>query len=108
LTYQWRFGDGATSSLANTAHAFGSAGTYHTRVTVQDAVGARAERDVNVTVEGPGPTAGVMITIHPWALYSSAAGMVITVAVSVLVYFMRIRSRRVPTETDDRSQRPQT
>jgi len=36
LTYSWVFGDGATSTLANPAHTYASAGTFVAGVTVSD------------------------------------------------------------------------
>jgi len=55
-SYQWSFGDGATSSSANPTHSFASAGTYTVQLTVTDNEGATdtASTSANVTAAGTG------------------------------------------------------
>ena len=50
LTYAWTFGDGATSTDANPAHTYATAGTYPVRLTVTDVKGATSTVTNNVTV----------------------------------------------------------
>jgi len=49
-SYNWSFGDGATSAVAAPTHAFATAAIYHVSATVTDSVGATATQSVTVTV----------------------------------------------------------
>lgn len=50
LTYNWDFGDGATSSLPNPTHAFSSPGNYTVQLMVRDDRGATDTDTANVSV----------------------------------------------------------
>jgi gliding motility-associated-like protein len=41
LSYQWNFGDGGTSTLANPSHSYTTAGTYSVRLITTNATGCR-------------------------------------------------------------------
>jgi PKD repeat protein/dienelactone hydrolase len=53
LFVTWDFGDNGTSHSANGTHAYGAAGTYVVRVTVEDDDGATAISSVSVSVTEP-------------------------------------------------------
>jgi PKD repeat protein len=50
LTYLWQFGDGATSALQNTSHAYTSTGIYTVTLTVTDAQGCSKSSSQSVTI----------------------------------------------------------
>ncbi|WP_432949217.1 PKD domain-containing protein [Kribbella sp. CA-253562] len=56
-SYQWSFGDGATSTAANPTHQYAAAGTYTVTLTVTDNSGGTGQRtqDVTVTAGGTSP-----------------------------------------------------
>lgn len=54
-TYQWIFGDGATSNSSQVNHIFTSAGTYTTTLTTSNAQGETDSANVQVTVSEPSP-----------------------------------------------------
>jgi glucose/arabinose dehydrogenase len=53
LDYQWQFGDGTGSTLADPARAFGAPGAYSAVLTVRDAAGALGLDTVTVHVSEP-------------------------------------------------------
>jgi PKD repeat protein len=57
VSWQWDFGDGATSSARDPSHSYGAAGSYRVRLTVRDNDGAQdvATRDVEVSAPAPPP-----------------------------------------------------
>ena len=58
LTWQWRFGDGTTSTLEDPQHAYATPGTRTVELEVSDARGARTTDTRQVTIQDPnGPTA---------------------------------------------------
>jgi len=50
LTYNWTFGDGATSTAANPSHIYQSAGTYVAQLTVSDGVNMTTSSNMTITV----------------------------------------------------------
>jgi len=52
-SFAWTFGDGASSTEAVPSHAYATAGLYMVRVSVNDALGFRANASINVTVTSP-------------------------------------------------------
>jgi len=59
LTYQWVFGDGATSTLANPQHTYQTVGGYQARLTVSDGVNSSLSTPLGITV-GNAPTATIL------------------------------------------------
>ncbi|HWG89265.1 MAG TPA: PKD domain-containing protein [Candidatus Thermoplasmatota archaeon] len=55
LTYQWTFGDGATSMERNPTHAYATTGSFPVTLTVTDAEGYKASRTERVTVTSLAP-----------------------------------------------------
>ena len=53
LTYNWDFGDGATSTEQNPVHHYSTANTYTVIVTVSDGRGGAASGNLNITVSNP-------------------------------------------------------
>jgi glucose/arabinose dehydrogenase len=62
LTYQWQFGDGTGSTLANPIHVYNAPGLFAAVLTVRDAAGAMGLDTVVVAVSESSafPTAGVL------------------------------------------------
>jgi len=54
--FQWEFGDGARDVSNPTTHTYRSPGEYTATVTVTNARGQRATRDVEITVDAPDDT----------------------------------------------------
>ncbi|MBI2060974.1 MAG: PKD domain-containing protein [Nitrospirae bacterium] len=50
LTYAWDYGDGSTGAGAQAAHKFAAVGTYAAVLTVTDALGAKCQGSVQITV----------------------------------------------------------
>ena len=55
LTFAWDFGDGGTSTAANPAHTYQTAGPYTARLTVADGRGGSATATAGVTVTSEPP-----------------------------------------------------
>jgi len=53
LTYNWDFGDGATSTEQNPVHHYSTANTYTVTVTVSDGRGGAASGNLIITVSSP-------------------------------------------------------
>jgi PKD repeat protein len=53
FTYQWSFGDGGTSTLANPTHAYAAAGTYTVWLTATNAAGSVAVSDTVMIYSAP-------------------------------------------------------
>ncbi|MBI3364455.1 MAG: PKD domain-containing protein [Ignavibacteriae bacterium] len=54
-TWSWNFGDGATSAIPNTSHAWTSPGTYTVTLTVADAFGCSSTSSQQITITAPIP-----------------------------------------------------
>ena len=59
LTYQWDFGDGATSNLATTTHTYLAAGRYTARLSVSDGANQTLSAPIYINVGTP-PTATIV------------------------------------------------
>lgn len=56
VAYNWTFGDGATSTMSSPSHTYQSTGSYTSRVTVTDNIGATATASIVINVmEQPPP-----------------------------------------------------
>ena len=78
-SYSWVFGDGTTSTAANPAKTYTTAGTYQARLTAQDSGGLTASATVTITVAAP--------TAAPVAPIAVAAGTPTTGTVPLAVAF---------------------
>ncbi len=58
LTYEWSFGDGATSTQANPSHTYTSSGTYQARLEVSDGENRSLSSPISISV-GNAPTATI-------------------------------------------------
>ena len=58
LTYEWSFGDGATSTQANPSHTYTSSGTYQARLEVSDGENRSLSSPIGISV-GNAPTAAI-------------------------------------------------
>ena len=74
LTYQWTFGDGATSTIANPSHMYSQAGPYTARLAVSDGVNTTLSSPISINVGGP-PTGTIL---SPIDLSTFRAGDVIS------------------------------
>ncbi|HEY0003441.1 MAG TPA: PQQ-dependent sugar dehydrogenase [Pyrinomonadaceae bacterium] len=62
LTYQWNFGDGTGSNLANPVHTYSAAGVavFPATLTVTNSQGVSASKTINITVGSLPPTATIL------------------------------------------------
>jgi PKD repeat protein len=86
LTYNFSFGDGATSTLTSPPHSYGSPGTYQVTLTVTDSTGGTASSTQSVTVAaasiayvGKSSTAGTGTTetVHVPSTVTAGNGLVL-------------------------------
>ena|GEM_PF-280925 len=61
VSYNWDFGDGTTSTLANPSHTYTAAGDYTARLTVTDNGGATATATVSIRVTAPPSEIGAVV-----------------------------------------------
>jgi PKD repeat protein len=61
-SWQWTFGDGATSAARDPSHAYQAGGTYIVRLTTRDTEGESATLTRQVTVPGPAYPLGLSLT----------------------------------------------
>lgn len=55
LTYNWVFGDGATSTAANPSHTYTADGSYTANLTVSDGVNSTRSADISIKVGNQAP-----------------------------------------------------
>lgn len=79
-SYSWVFGDGTTSTVANPAKTYTTAGTYQARLTAQDSGGLTATATVTISV-------AAATTAAPVAPIAVAAGTPTTGTVPLAVTF---------------------
>ncbi|MCI4323110.1 MAG: PKD domain-containing protein [Thermoplasmata archaeon] len=79
--YQWAFGDGGTSPLADPTHTFTTPGYYDPALTVTDAAGHTAQASWPVYIAVGGATLNVSLTASP-ATIPLGGYTVVTAAVS--------------------------
>ncbi len=72
VSYQWEFGNGATSSSMDPEYAYASAGTYTVTLTVTDNAGSANSTDVMVTIVDP------FVVNAPTGLTASVDGLSVT------------------------------
>jgi hypothetical protein len=66
FVYNWTFGDGGTSTLADPVHWFRAVGNYTVQLQVRDAGGALASFSANLLVEpSPGPSDSLSVLTTP-------------------------------------------
>ena len=63
--YLWDFGDGSTSTLANSPHTYTTPGNYVATVTVTDNLGAKSVNTVPVAVTAPNIPPVAVATANP-------------------------------------------
>ena len=61
-TYQWDFGDGGTSTLANPTHTYAAEGIYSVTLTITNSYGSDSATKPNLVTVGKGPVADFMGT----------------------------------------------
>lgn len=73
-SYQWNFGDGATSNTANPSHSYTAAGTFTVTLTVTDNNGASKSASTTATISSSGGGNGSGSTQLNEANLSAASG----------------------------------
>jgi len=88
FTYQWKFGDGGTSSQQNPTHTYTKSGTYTYNLTVTDHSNAHAYEtgEIEITSEGGGGTAS-----SPLLLFLAVIIVIAAIGIVVLVVIIRRR-----------------
>jgi Zn-dependent metalloprotease len=67
--YEWNFGDGGTSTLANPSHTYAASGTYSVRLITSDGSGSCRDtiiKTVSVTFIGVDPSQGAVSSANFW------------------------------------------
>ncbi len=90
LTYQWEFGDGATSSDVSTQHLYTFKGTYVVKLTVSDTRGGQTINEWTILVEEVPEEEGSSLSM---AMIGGIAVAIIVVLILV-VFLMRGRGKR--------------
>lgn len=98
-TFRWKFGDGNTSSAANTNHTYDRPGTYNATLTVTDSAGGVAIRSLQIVVAaaggtGGGPGPGDVLGSSPWILPATVAA--IGAGGAFTIYYLRSRKGKAP------------
>ncbi|MBI1805665.1 MAG: PKD domain-containing protein [Ignavibacteria bacterium] len=83
FSWSWDFGDGATSALQNTSHAWSAAGTYTVTLIVKDATGCADTVTHTITIYAPSNTCSISPSNPP---PFCAGGSVVLTATSGSAY----------------------
>ena len=59
ISYDWQFGDGASSTLANPTHTFVTSGVFNTALTVTDVHGAKTAKSIKIFAGNQAPVANI-------------------------------------------------
>ncbi|HVQ01426.1 MAG TPA: PKD domain-containing protein [Candidatus Thermoplasmatota archaeon] len=88
FTYEWKFGDGTTSSQQNPTHAYTKAGTYEYNLTVIDQASSKAyySGSIEIVSEGGGGGASSPLLVF-------LAVIIVIAAIGIVVLVMIIRRR---------------
>jgi PKD repeat protein len=88
FSYEWKFGDGQTSTQQNPMHAYAKSGTYTYNLTVTDHSNAKAYEtgSIEITSEGGGSTAS-----SPILLFLAVIIVIAAIGIVVLVVIIRRR-----------------
>ncbi|MCA9361497.1 PQQ-dependent sugar dehydrogenase, partial [Candidatus Kaiserbacteria bacterium] len=77
LTYEWQFGDGATSNNANPNHTYNNDGSYLATLTVTDTFGATVSKNVDIISGNQAPQA-IITSPASGALYRDGETVTVT------------------------------
>jgi len=88
FTYEWKFGDGQTSTQQNPIHTYTKSGTYTYNLTVTDHSNTKAFQTgtIEITTEGGGGT-----TSSPLLLFLAVIIVIAAIGIVVLVVIIRRR-----------------
>lgn len=83
-SYAWDFGDGYTSTTANTSHTYGNPGNYIATLTVTDINGATNSKSVTINVQQQVSTGNTVYVkgitmVLAWTMRGTAASAIVTV-----------------------------
>jgi hypothetical protein len=96
-TYDWNFGDGATSTKQNPTHSYDAVGNYTVTLTVEDSVGNTANDTIKVTIseeEGNGGNGNGGETGQDGAdsgliLFFAVIAIIVVIGIVVLILIIR-------------------
>jgi hypothetical protein len=88
FSYEWKFGDGQTSTQQNPMHTYAKSGTYTYNLTVTDHSSAKAYQagTIEITSQGGGSTAS-----SPILLFLAVIIVIAAIGIAVLVVIIRRR-----------------
>lgn len=99
ITFTWVFGDGTTSTAANTTHVYQNAGTYSVSLFVNDSSGASKHVQIALAVQagsssgGSGQSGSMVGPLPLWALL-----LVVVLVAAIVVGVALTRRRHHPME----------
>jgi hypothetical protein len=88
-SFEWKFGDGTTSSEQNPTHIYTKAGTFTYNLTVSDQANAKAYQSDTIKITGEGDGNG--ITSSPLLLFLAVIIIIAAIGIVVLVVIIRRR-----------------
>jgi PKD repeat protein len=88
-SYEWHFGDGATSTKQNPTHAYSKAGTFTYNLTVTDQSNAKAYDSASIMITGQGGGGGA--TSSPLLLFLAVIIVIAAIGIVVLIVIIRRR-----------------